>query len=328
MRLFVKILLTYFLILSGHFLYAHEVRPAFLQIQEQSPNSYAILWKVPRTVDKVLNIQPKFENSFTLSETSPPRILEAFVLYSYQLEGEQSIANTKLSIDQLNSTGTDVLVDIQLLNGEHHSFLLRPTQNSILIPETTNKWNVAKTYVILGIEHILMGFDHLLFVLALVIITTGFKTLLKTITAFTLAHSITLSFSALGIANLPGPPVEAVIALSIVFLALEILKIQKGHSSLTSQKPWIVAFAFGLLHGFGFAGALEEIGLPQNEITLALATFNIGVELGQILFVLVVLVLLRLVQAIPPSKEWTKKLVPYAIGSMAVFWLIERISGF
>lgn len=328
MRLFVKILLIYFLVQSSNFLYAHEVRPAFLQIQEQSPNSYAVLWKVPRTVDKVLDIQPEFENSFMLSETSPPRLLEAFVLYTYQLDGEQSIANTKLSIDQLNTTGTDVLVDIQLLNGEHHSFLLRPTKNSILIPENPNKWNVAKTYIILGVEHILLGFDHLLFVLALVIITTGFKKLLKTITAFTLAHSITLSFSALGIANLPGPPVEAVIALSIVFLALEILKIQQGQSTLTSQKPWTVAFIFGLLHGFGFAGALQDIGLPQNEIPLALATFNVGVELGQILFVLVVLVLMRIIHSMLPRKNWTEKLVPYAIGSVAAFWLIERISGF
>ncbi|WP_075352155.1 HupE/UreJ family protein [Algoriphagus marinus] len=328
MRLFVKILLIDLLVLSCHFSYAHEVRPAYLQIHEQTHNTYSVLWKVPRTVDKVLNIQPEFEKSFTLTETVPPRILEAFVLYSYQLEGEQSIANTQLSIYQLNTTGTDVLVDIQLLNGQHHSFLLRPTKNSILVPETSNKSNVAKTYVILGVEHILLGFDHLLFVLALVLITKGFKKLLKTITAFTLAHSITLSFSALGIANLPGLPVEAVIALSIVFLALEILKIQQGHTTLTSQKPWIVAFSFGLLHGFGFAGALQDIGLPQNEITLALATFNVGVELGQILFVLVVLLIIRFTQSILPSKSWSEKLVPYAIGSMAAFWLIERIAGF
>ncbi|MFD1316455.1 HupE/UreJ family protein [Namhaeicola litoreus] len=328
MRLFLITLLVFSSGLGSHSLFAHEVRPAFLQIEEQSPHHYAVLWKVPRTVDKVLDIQPQFEKSFTLSETLPPRILEAFVLYNYQLKGEKSIANTRLSIDQLNTTGTDVLVVVRLLNGEQHSFLLQPTRNSILIPETPSKWNVAKTYIILGIEHILLGFDHLLFVLALVLITKGFKKLLKTITAFTLAHSITLSFSVLGIANLPGPPVEAVIALSIVFLALEILKIQKGNSTLTSKKPWIVAFVFGLLHGFGFAGALQDIGLPQKEIPLALATFNIGVELGQILFVLVVLVLLRFIRSYVPRKNWTEKLAPYAIGTLAAFWLIDRIVGF
>lgn len=328
MRIFVKIILLLLFQAGSFSLFAHEVRPAYLQIQEQSPNSYTVLWKVPRTVYKVLDIQPEFERSYTLTEISPPRILEAFVLYTYQLKGEKSIANTRLSIDQLNTTGTDVLIDVRLLNGEHHSFLLQPTRNSIRIPATPNKWSVVKTYVILGIEHILLGFDHLLFVLALVLITTGFKKLLKTVTAFTLAHSITLSFAALGIANLPGPPVEAIIALSIVFLAFEILKIQKGHSTLTSQKPWIVAFTFGLLHGFGFAGALQEIGLPQNEIPLALATFNVGVELGQILFVLVVIGLLKFIRSILPKKNWVAKLAPYAIGSMASFWLIERIAGF
>ena len=328
MRLLAKILLICILGVFNHSLFAHEVRPAFLQIQEQSPNSYTILWKVPRTVDKVLDIQPKFEDSFTLTETVPPRILEAFVLYTYHVKGKKSIANTTLFIDRLNTTGTDVLVDILPLNGERHSFLLRPTKNSIRIPVTPNKWNVAKTYVVLGVEHILLGFDHLLFVLALVIITKGFKKLLTTITAFTLAHSITLSFSALGIANLPGPPVEAVIALSIVFLALEILRIQRGYATLTSQKPWIVAFVFGLLHGFGFAGALQDIGLPQNEIPLALATFNIGVEAGQIVFVFAVLVIIKSTGSFVPKQNWTKKLVPYAIGSLASFWLIDRIALF
>ncbi|OZV68003.1 HupE/UreJ family protein [Winogradskyella aurantia] len=328
MRLFTKIIIFLLFEVASHSLFGHEVRPAYLQIKEQSPNSYAVLWKVPRTVDKVLDIQPKFEKSFSLKEISPPRILEAFVLYTFQLKGEMSIPNSRLTIDQLNTTGTDVLVDIRLLNGEHHSFLLQPTNNSILIPDTPSKWNVAKTYIILGIEHILLGFDHLLFVLALVLITKGFKKLLKTITAFTVAHSITLSFSVLGIANLPGPPVESVIALSILFLAVEILKVQKGQSTLTSQMPWMVAFVFGLLHGFGFAGALQDIGLPQSAINLALATFNIGVELGQILFVLVVLMVMQLIRPILRTKHRMAKLMPYAIGSLAAFWLIDRIAGF
>ena len=309
-------------------LWAHEVRPAYLQIQEQSPNVYSVLWKVPRTVDKVLDIQPKFEESFSLKETVPPRILEAFVLYTFQLEGEESLANTELRIDQLNTTGIDVLVSIRLLNGENHNFLLQPTQNSVRIPETPSKLKVAKIYTVLGIEHILFGFDHLLFVLALIMITMGFKKLLKTITAFTLAHSITLCFSVLGIAYLPGPPVEAVIALSIVFLALEILKAQQGQPTLTSQKPWVVAFSFGLLHGFGFAGALLDIGLPQNEIPLALATFNIGVELGQIMFVLIVLAVMKPIQLFFSKIQGYSKIIPYTIGSIAAFWLIERIAGF
>lgn len=307
---------------------AHEVRPAYLQIQEESPHVYSVLWKVPRTVDKVLDIQPKFEERFLLTETVPPRILEAFVLYTFQLSGEESLANSELRIDQLNTTGTDVLVNIRLLNGENHSFLLQPTQNSAHIPETPSIWMVAKTYTMLGIEHILFGFDHLLFVLALLVITKGFNKLLKTITAFTLAHSITLCFSALGFVNLPGPPVEAVIALSIVFLAHEIIKVQQGHPTLTSRRPWLVAFSFGLLHGFGFAGALADIGLPTNDIPMALATFNIGVELGQLMFVVVALGIFRLTQSIIPQQNWIRKTVPYVIGSVAAFWLIERIAAF
>jgi hydrogenase/urease accessory protein HupE len=178
------------------------------------------------------------------------------------------------------------------------------------------------------VEHIWFGIDHLLFVLALIIITVGFKKIVKTITAFTLAHSITLSMAVLGVANLPGPPVEAVIALSIVFLALEIIRKVQGQETLTSQKPWIVAFSFGLLHGFGFAGALADIGLPQTEIPLALAFFNIGVELGQIVFVLAILGLLRLLSI---KKNWPliwKKVPAYAIGTVAAFWTIERLVGF
>ncbi|WP_375324461.1 HupE/UreJ family protein [Flagellimonas sp. GZD32] len=254
--------------------------------------------------------------------------MEAFVLYTYQLVGKNNLSNTKLTIDNLNTTGIDVLVDFRLLDGEHHSFLMQPSKNTITIPATPNKWMIVKTYIVLGIEHILLGFDHLLFVLALLLITKGFKKLLKTITAFTVAHSITLSFSVLGIASLPGPPVEAVIALSIVFLAMEILKIQKGVPTLTSQKPWLVAFSFGLLHGFGFAGALQDIGLPQQEIPLALATFNIGVELGQIFFILVVMALMKLPKSFIPNQNWISKITPYAIGSLAAFWLIERIAGF
>lgn len=307
---------------------AHEIRPGYLQIEEQVPNTYNVLWKVPRTVDKVLDIQPKFENSFVLKETTAPRILEAFVLFSYQLSGHNGLPGSKLYINNLNTTGIDVLIDIRLLNGEHYSFILQPTKNEILIPHKPSKWTVASTYSILGIEHIWFGIDHLLFVLALIIITVGFKKLLKTITAFTLAHSITLSFSVLGLANLPGPPVEAVIALSIVFLALEIIKLERGQPTLTSRKPWLVAFTFGLLHGFGFAGALTEIGLPQTEIPLALAFFNIGVEVGQIIFVIIAIGAIRL---LAQYKSWSpvlKQVPAYAIGSIATFWTIERIIGF
>ena len=178
----------------------------------------------------------------------------------------------------------------------------------------------------MGIEHILLGIDHLLFVLALIIITRGKWKIIKTITAFTIAHSITLSLAALGYVNFPTPPVEAVIALSIVFLAVEIIKNQNGQETLTSKKPWLVAFTFGLLHGF--AGALANIGLPQQDIPFALAFFNVGVEIGQIAFVIIVLAIIKLLSY---KKSWPlvlKKIPPYAIGSLATFWMIERIIQF
>ena len=329
MKIVLKLVFCIFFLWSFFSLKAHEIRPAYLQIDQIGTNEYTVLWKVPRTVDKVPDIQPTFENDFKLTEAVKPRLLDAFVLYTYRLKGNKSLENSSINITKLNTTGIDVLVSIRFSDKSQYTFLLQPTKSSVKIPESPNKWIVAKTYIILGIEHILLGFDHLLFVLALLIITTGFKKLLKTITAFTLAHSITLTCSALQIIHLPGPPVEAVIALSIVFLALEILKIQKGKATLTSKKPWLVAFTFGLLHGFGFAGALAEIGLPQNEIPLALAGFNIGVELGQIFFVLLTLLLWKMVKPlIPAQNSKVQKILPYAIGTLSMFWLIERISGF
>ncbi|TDQ15071.1 HupE/UreJ protein [Algoriphagus boseongensis] len=317
--------IVFLCMIASQLAWGHEIRPAFLQIQEKSPGKFGVFWKVPRTVDKVLDIQPKFESNFTLNQTQEPRLLEAFMLYSYELQGESSLENSELSIENLKETGIDALVDIRFLDGRHYTFLLQPTSNAVWIPEKSSKLQVAKTYLIFGIEHILLGYDHLLFVLALIMISSAWKKLIKTITAFTLSHSITLSISALGYTALPGAPVETVIALSIVFLALEVLKFQGGKPTLTSEKPWLVAFIFGLLHGFGFAGALSEIGLPSNEIPVALATFNFGVELGQLLFVGVIIGLWKLIQGHVQVKPWQKKVIPYGIGSIAVFWVIERI---
>jgi hydrogenase/urease accessory protein HupE len=182
-----------------------------------------------------------------------------------------------------------------------------------------------------GIEHILFGFDHLLFVLALILIVRSGRVLLWTITAFTIAHSITLSLATLGVVYVPGPPVEATIALSILLLACEIVRLQRSQASMTARWPWIVAFSFGLLHGFGFAGALTEIGLPQSDIPLALFTFNVGVEAGQLIFIAAVLGVLACARRIdfPPVVErHALSVATYAIGTVAAFWFIERLAGF
>jgi hydrogenase/urease accessory protein HupE len=222
----------------------------------------------------------------------------------------------------------DVLVSVEYLNGNKATFMLQADNDSKVIPGVSTIMDVVKTYSKLGVEHILFGIDHLLFILALIIITKGAWKIIKTVTAFTIAHSITLSLAILGIVNFPPPPVEAVIALSILFLAIEIIKEMNGKRTLTGQKPWLVAFVFGLLHGFGFAGALSNIGLPQNEIPWALAFFNIGVEIGQIAFVLVILAVIKLLSY---KKNWSvlaKKFPAYTIGSLAAFWLVERVIGF
>jgi len=307
---------------------SHEIRPAYLQIIQLDEFTYEVFWKVPSMGDAVPKIQPFFPDSFETEITFPPRQVPGAVLYSYRIRSQIPLQGQRVGISGLNKTLIDVLVSVTYLNGEKATLMLQPDRDTSILPGTTSKAEVMKTYTVLGIEHIWFGIDHLLFVLALIIITNGAWKIIKTITAFTLAHSITLSLAVLGIVNFPTPPVEAVIALSIVFLAVEIIHGLDGRHGLASQKPWLVAFIFGLLHGFGFAGALSDVGLPQNEIPLALAFFNIGVEIGQIAFVLVVLAVLKLLAI---KKEWpviTKKIPAYAIGSLAAFWMIERVIAF
>lgn len=195
------------------------------------------------------------------------------------------------------------------------------------------RFEVARTYTVLGIEHILMGVDHLLFVLALLLLVDSRRRLLVTITAFTVAHSITLALASLGVLSVPGPPVEASIALSIVFVASEIIHARQGRPGLTQRYPWVVAFTFGLLHGLGFAGALAEVGLPPLSVPTALLFFNVGVEIGQLLFIAAVLAFIWLSrQAVRrlglPSVNGLWRVVPYAIGGVASYWLFERIAAF
>ncbi|MCX2743889.1 HupE/UreJ family protein [Mangrovivirga sp. M17] len=320
--------LIFILMFLPGILLSHEMRPAYLHIKQVNETTYNVFWKIPRRGDMVIRLSPVFPQSESLTEIVMPKLMEGAMLYSYSLTTSNPLEGQDLIIDGLQKTMIDVLVNVDYLNGEKVSFMLKPDDPEKIIPGKMSTFLVIKNYTVLGVEHIWFGIDHLLFVLALIIITKGFKKIVKTITAFTIAHSITLSMAVLGFANLPGPPVEAVIALSIVFLAIEIVKNASGQETITSKKPWLVAFTFGLLHGFGFAGALAEVGLPQTDIPLALAFFNVGVELGQIAFVLVVLLVIR---ALSYKKNWPliiKKIPAYAIGSIAAFWTIERIAGF
>jgi hydrogenase/urease accessory protein HupE len=205
--------------------------------------------------------------------------------------------------------------------------VVRPTRPEAVL-RGERPWQVtAGEYLVLGFHHILLGIDHLLFVLALLMLVPNMRTLVWTITSFTLAHSLTLAAATLGWVHVPQAPVEAVIALSILFVAMEIVHWRQGRPGLTRRWPWLVAFTFGLLHGFGFAGALSEIGLPEHAIPLALLFFNVGVELGQLLFIgAVIAVSLVLKRITWPGWAW--RVPVYTIGSLAAFWTIQRIAGF
>jgi hydrogenase/urease accessory protein HupE len=234
---------------------------------------------------------------------------------------------------QLSETRIDVLARLVRLDGTVQLERILPVHPSFVGRPSLGRLEVVRTYTILGIEHILSGFDHLLFVLALVLLVQGTRRLLFTITAFTVAHSLTLAGATLGWVHVPGPPVEASIALSIVFVASEIVHTRQGRYSVTQHYPWVVAFAFGLLHGFGFAGALAEVGLPQSSIPIALLFFNVGVEIGQLMFVGAVLTVIavgwRAAQRLRLSQTaWLWRIAPYAIGGLASLWLVERVTAF
>lgn len=227
-----------------------------------------------------------------------------------------------------------VMMTARWADGSEVRRLFKYESGAIIVPMAelrvgSGSWQAAaKRYTVLGVDHILVGYDHLLFVLALLLIVRSGWMLVKTITAFTVAHSITLALATLGFVNVASRPVEAAIALSIVFLALEILAARRGQIGLTYRKPWLVAFGFGLLHGFGFAGALSEIGLPQSEIPVALLFFNVGVEFGQLLFIAGVLILRSLWSQLAVPLPRQAALVPaYLIGTIATYWLLERVGG-
>jgi hypothetical protein len=234
-----------------------------------------------------------------------------------------------IEIEGLTEVQTDVLLLVQLQDGSQHSAILRPSAPRFEVPLEASKLKVAGDYWLLGTVHILEGADHLLFVLALLLIVVGFGELFKAVTAFTVAHSITLALATLDVIRVPSAPTEAIIALSILFLAAEIVHKHNGQVGITERWPWLIAFLFGLFHGLGFAGALSEIGVPQTEVPLALFMFNVGVETGQLMFIAVVMGLLWLLQRLhlsAPPAAW--RIMPYSIGGLAAYWTIDRVMSF
>jgi hydrogenase/urease accessory protein HupE len=310
---------------------AHESRPAYLEVNELVPGRYTVLWRTPVYADMPLPVRLQLPSG--VRDVSPPslRALSDSRIERRLIEAPGGLEGKRIQFVGLQGTITDVLVRVQLANGVQSSILVHPSNAWVEIPRTPGPFAVAKTYMLLGIDHILSGFDHLCFVLALVLLVRGTKRLIWTVTAFTLAHSLTLALATLGVIHVPGPPVEATIALSIMFVASEVIQQQRGREGLAAKQPWLVAFAFGLLHGLGFAGALAEIGLPANAIPLALLFFNVGVEVGQLLFIAAVLAAARLLHRLAADRFELRRaaVIPaYLIGGIASYWVIERFSNF
>jgi hydrogenase/urease accessory protein HupE len=310
---------------------AHESRPAYMEVTEIAPHRYQIVWRTPLLSGMRLPVALRFpEKTHNVAEPTLRELSDSLVERRL-IELDNGLAGARIEIVGLQATITDALVRVQLLDGSYSTTLVRPSKPWIEIATSRSSLEVASAYLMHGIEHILFGYDHLLFVLALILIVRRGRVLLITVTAFTVAHSITLSLATLGVVHVPGPPVEATIALSILLLACEIIRSDRGQASLTAQWPWLVAFSFGLLHGFGFASALTEIGLPQGDIPLALFAFNVGVETGQLLFIAAVLGALRLAKWIKfPAvvDRYARLAATYAIGIMAAYWFVERLAGF
>jgi len=324
------LLILVLLAMSAPGVCAHEVRPAYLELRQTGPETYDVLWKVPGR-DENLRLGLYVELPAGCTNVTAPRasmINNAFT-ERWTVKCAGGLSGGTIHIAGLSATMTDVLVRLERLYGATQVTRLTPSTPSFVVAAAAGAMGVARTYTALGVEHILSGIDHLLFVLALIIITRGGWKVVKTVTAFTVSHSMTLTLATLGYVHIPQRPVEAAIALSIVFVAAEILRARQGRVGITARAPWIVALTFGLMHGLGFAGGLSEAGLPDGHIPTALLFFSIGVEAGHFLFIGVVLSLIALVRRIRiPFPRWAELVSPYAIGSLAMFWVVQRIAAF
>ena len=306
--------------LAANTVLAHEVRPAYLQLTEvdEGATKYHVLWKQPIMQNRRLPIDPVFTEDCVMSDLAPPEVTSAALLYHWRTECD--LSESSIRINGLTVTLTDVLVRVDTLDGETANYILRP-ENPIL--DLNEAEAPVLSYFMIGIEHLVFGIDHVLFVIGLFLFIREPVALIKTITAFTFAHSITLALSALDLVKLDQGPVEAVIALSILFLARELVQDESERSRLTLGRPWVMAFIFGLLHGLGFAGALSDIGLPEDDLWFSLLLFNVGIEVGQIAVILVLAILVWLLSRMRWQKHFSTT-AAWGMGCVAAFWTIDR----
>jgi hydrogenase/urease accessory protein HupE len=309
---------------------AHEVRPAYLQLHQTGAISYDVFWKVPAVGDAMrLSLYVRLPQTCSNLKQRHGFFASGAYTEQWSVACQGGLAGSTVRIDGLTATLTDVLVRVERLDGSTQVTRITSSSPTFVVEATPRRFEVARTYLVLGVEHILTGVDHLLFVSGLLLLVSGVRRLLLTVSAFTLSHTVTLTLATLGFVNVPPAPVEAVIALSILFVAYEVLRKNENPSGLAQRKPWLVAFSFGLLHGLGFAGGLSAAGLPAGHIPLALGFFSAGVEVGHFSFVAVALLL------IVAARQWELKfpiwswrLPPYAIGSVAAYWFIARLVAF
>ncbi len=307
---------------------AHEVRPAYLEISEEAGRHYAMLWKVPAKANRRMGLYLQIPEQCRQLGTPDKRIEGGAYLERLRLHCASGLEGEVMRIRGLESTLTDALVRYVRQDDSVQVIRVMPQSPGFTLQASPSAWATISTYLRFGIEHILNGIDHLLFVLALMILVKKWRRLVATITAFTLSHSITLVSSTLGLLKLPQAPVEAIIALSIAFVACEIIHGHRDQPGINTRWTWVVAFSFGLLHGFGFAGALTEIGLPQTDLPLALLMFNIGVEIGQLFFFFCVTLLMLLIRSmVAIDFRRGEVITSYIIGSCATYWLYVRLGG-
>jgi len=311
--------------LGGSLAHAHEVQPVYLELHQTGADTYSVLWKVPARADLRGQILPQWPPECKITTTPLDYQVADSDLERYDITCPKGLDGRTLAVTGPAASLADVLIQIERLDGSVSVFRLTPGSPGVVITAAPSRWQQSAVYINTGITHILTGVDHLLFVLGLLLIVQNGWMLLKTITAFTLAHSITLAVATLGYASAPLPPLYAAIALSILFLGPEIMRQRRGETSLTLRHPWVIAFSFGLLHGFGFASGLVDLGLARSQIPWALVCFNVGVEIGQLLFVALILLLIRSFRLLEINwPRWALALPAYTIGSLGAYWTIQR----
>jgi hydrogenase/urease accessory protein HupE len=313
---------------------ADEFKPGYLQLTQIDHETYDVLWKIP-AIDEftTLKVKPQFPDGTEALTELRSTFSRGVTVQRWRIRVPDGLDGRAILFSQLSATRIDVLARVVRLDGTVQLERILPVSARFVVRPSPGRLEVVRTYTVLGIEHILTGFDHLLYVFAMLILVSGWRRIVVTMSAFTATHSLTLTAATLGWVHVPQPPVEACIALSIIFVAREIVQARRGRAGLTARWPWAVSFTFGLMHGFGFAGALAQVGLPVGAIPAALLFFNVGVELGQLIFVASVLASIAAGRSLAQrfqlrQPDWLWRVAPYAIGCLASFWLVERVAAF